>query len=114
MGQRNVDTAYLNKDDFVLLDNFKLSANTSASHEEQIQSGVLIAPNPARETVSIQSETPMNAVHLFNAAGQLLQTLHTNSLQQNIDLQKLPGGLYWIKVSLENETQSVQKLIKLN
>lgn len=56
--------------------------------------GVIIAPNPVFELMTIRSEHPFtNNLQLFNAAGQLVRVIEPE-LTNDIYLGDLPRGLY--------------------
>lgn len=113
-GKEYINPNFLGSDDFVLLDNLMLKTATSASQESSENQGVLIAPNPAAQTARIQTKVPMKSIRLFNAAGQLIQSLSVRSYSRDLDLSELSKGLYWVGIQLENGNESVQKLVKLD
>ncbi|MEH6763544.1 MAG: choice-of-anchor B family protein [Aequorivita antarctica] len=60
-----------------------------------------IAPNPAKNLVTISSKTePFAKVEIFNVLGQKVMDLNfANSLSENIDISKLQSGMYVVKIN---------------
>ena len=75
------------------------------SNEEEIHAPALIYPNPTNDVLFIALSHPIKEICLFNLAGQLVQKQNTNSLQLELNLQDLAGGVYWLK--LGNEMRKV-------
>ncbi|MBV6440493.1 MAG: T9SS C-terminal target domain-containing protein [Haliscomenobacteraceae bacterium CHB4] len=74
-----------------------------------------LAPNPASESVRLFVSQPLDSdsrVHLFNVAGQMLDswTLSSGATMIELDVAGLPEGMY--TVSVENEKgRGVRKLV---
>ncbi|MCB0453468.1 MAG: choice-of-anchor B family protein [Aequorivita sp.] len=73
-------------------------------------SDFIIAPNPAKEVVTINSKTePLTKVEIFNILGQKVMDLNfADSLIENIDISKLQSGMYLVKI---NSTTTKRLLI---
>ncbi len=73
-------------------------------------SDFMIAPNPAKELVTINSKTePLTKVAIFNILGQKVMDLNfADSLSENIDISKLQSGMYLVKI---NSTTTKRLLI---
>lgn len=56
-----------------------------------------VYPNPARETVSINSTVSMNKVELYNTLGQLVYSENVNSNSVNLPVSNLNNGTYIVK-----------------
>lgn len=56
-----------------------------------------VYPNPARETVSINSTLSMNKVELYNTLGQLVYSENVNSNSVNLPVSNLNNGTYIVK-----------------
>jgi len=105
----NTGWAYL--DAFVL----KLSETpTAISEYANNEDGIVIAPNPVYDQISIRSlETGIIKIEIFDILGSKkyfkknLKHAHT----EEIDLSKFSSGIYFVKVVLENREVSL-KLIK--
>ncbi|MDC8000999.1 choice-of-anchor B family protein [Aequorivita todarodis] len=73
-------------------------------------SSFAIAPNPAKDLITITSKTePFAKVEIFNVLGQKVMDLNfANSLSENIDISKLQSGMYVVKI---NSTTTKRLLI---
>ncbi len=78
-----------------------------------------VYPNPSGEKAYLDFTLPEGGritIELFNSNGQLLKTI-TNSPfeagnhQLDMDMNGLPGGIYWVKFSSETNIETI-KLIK--
>jgi hypothetical protein len=80
----------------------------------QEQTPLQVYPNPTKDKIKIRLNTvqPQAKIMLKDAFGKTLQTLDTESLQDNlwqIDVSHYPQGIYFIKY-----LHFVQKVVKLN
>jgi hypothetical protein len=114
LGQWGLDPSLLNHDDFVLLDNLKLSAPTSGTEEADNSAVILIAPNPALDKTSIQASVGIKTILLHNVNGQTLHAQYVNAYQTELDLKGLANGFYFLNIQLENGKTEVRKLVKMN
>jgi len=67
-----------------------------------------IYPNPAYNTITIKSNTPISSVSVINLLGQTVYINPYSSGQVMVNIAHLPAGLYFVKV---NE-QYVQQVVK--
>jgi hypothetical protein len=67
-----------------------------------------ILPNTANTVFQIKTDKSISQVNVFNQQGQLIKTVNTN----NIPIEELPSGLYFVKVSLTDNSEQVRKLLK--
>ncbi|WP_300675520.1 T9SS type A sorting domain-containing protein [Soonwooa sp.] len=90
-------------------DNIKINEKNLATYEAQLSKSLKIYPNPAKDTVSIDSKEAVESYNIFNMAGQKL--LSGNSAK-DINIQSLTKGNYILQVKTkDNKTQST-KLVK--
>ena len=114
LGHWGLYPSYLYTDDFVLLDNLKLTAPTVGTDELATNSKILISPNPSRERATIQSTDGIKTILLQNVSGQTLQTLLVNATSYDLDLKGLQNGLYFLNIQLDNGQWGVRKLVKMD
>jgi len=57
-----------------------------------------IYPNPSSNSIIIQSATELGAISIYNALGELVLQTKSKNMQEQIDLNKLPAGVYTINV----------------
>ncbi len=83
-----------------------LNDNEAKSHLVEIY------PNPVSDKLVI-SGASNTKIEIFNAAGQLQQSIRPTENFQTVDVTALPSGLYFIKVmKLSNNSLKTQKIIK--
>ncbi|WP_298900340.1 fibronectin type III domain-containing protein [uncultured Psychroserpens sp.] len=65
-------------------------------------------PNPVKETLFLQAQNNIQKVSVYNMLGQ--EVLHNtpNSLEENLDLSALQTGTYFVKVTIDNATETVR------
>lgn len=104
----NIDLAYGGDPAYIAFnvnDAFSLSINNNI-----IRRDIKIYPNPANDKIEI--ETPgQSEIEILNVQGQIIQTENTINTKATVDVSKLSGGVYFIKVKT-NEVITVKKIIK--
>ncbi len=72
-----------------------------------------IFPNPVSSVLSIQSQSTLKELSLYNQLGQLI--IFNNNINENefeIDVSKLPQALYYLEITDNNDNTNVYKIIK--
>lgn len=69
-------------------------------------------PNPAKNNISLKSNTNITALEVFNIEGRKLFTEKINALETNVDLSQFASGTYFFKVRF-NEVEKNFKILKL-
>jgi len=77
-------------------------------------SSMLLYPNPVKEVVNIHLTTNKNikqaTIHLLNTNGKTLITQNLNNIQSGLNFisvqipSSVPNGLYFVRLSIDNET----------
>lgn len=73
---------------------------------------VKLYPNPVSDIVTIESETRIESVTLFNTLGQAVKTIPINAYNSQIDMSTLHAGLYFIKTTSTTGTEAIKQIIK--
>ena len=71
-----------------------------AINENTQRSSVTLYPNPARDRVTVRAEQ-MRSVELLSLVGQTLMRREAKSPAVTLDLQRLPKGVYFVRVETE-------------
>ena len=58
-----------------------------------------IFPNPANDRVTISAKTIITSVSIANLLGQTVYSDQCNSTEAQIDVSRLPSGLYFVKIN---------------
>ncbi len=80
---------------------------TNSIHNES-RNKILMNPNPAQTILYIKSDSPIEKIQIYNTQGM---TVHHGIYHNNLDISKLPSGIYLVKIITENNT-TIQKLVK--
>jgi len=70
-----------------------------------------IFPNPAENTVYIQSETTFSSIELKDLNGKLIYQKNIHNKQTSIDISKLSAGIYVVEISGET-VKHIERIIK--
>ena len=89
-----------------------LSQLPTAIPEIEKSPAIDIYPNPAESTITIQSNTPISAIALFDLTGREILYYTISSTKASVDITHLSPGTYIIKVCDVNGLVSTQKLIR--
>ncbi|MAO10239.1 MAG: hypothetical protein CMC07_04990 [Flavobacteriaceae bacterium] len=85
--------------------------NTNLGVEEITTTKINIYPNPASESVFIESDIAIGKVELYDVSGRRVLQLFSNKLKMEVKTETLQSGLYLALITSEGKTIS-QKIIK--
>ncbi len=98
--------------------NFPIETNTTSTTFQTLSNGefildssVVIAPNPTKNTINVNCSTTLNSVTLFDVHGRVLLIQFVNDSQSSIDVSNYTNGIYFVKVTTEKGS-TVEKIIK--
>ena len=74
---------------------------------------IAVAPNPAKNNVTVTAKNNIQSIQLFDVQGLILQTVLENRTKTTIDISNKSNGIYFLKVTIEIGS-SVEKLVKEN
>lgn len=74
---------------------------------------IRIAPNPAKDQVSVSALSTIQSIQLFDAQGRILQTVMEHKKSSTLDISGKASGVYFIKVTTESGAD-IQKIMKGN
>ena len=72
---------------------------------------IVLQPNPASKTVNVLSPVPISQLEMFDATGKRVFHGYPIGKEIVIDLNHLTGGVYFVRVLLENNGIVTKKLI---
>jgi len=73
--------------------------------------GLAAFPNPAQHTITIQANTVIEQIALYDIQGRLVQSLTPSSFTKDVDISRLPSGVYFAAITAEQG--SLQQTIRL-
>lgn len=81
--------------------------------EVDIETGIRIFPNPARDMITVSLPLPIGIAQLtlFNITGKKLMEKQITQSETRVDISKLPKGMYFLRLQYENAVK-VAKIIK--
>jgi hypothetical protein len=82
------------------------------SVKEIALNNVLIFPNPANETIQIQSEIKIAVLNIYDVTGKLLFKSNAPPIDTEFNISHLSKGLYILVVQFENGTEQNVSFIK--
>lgn len=87
-------------------------SRTNGVNGEVYRTGIIVYPNPASNKIRIENVYPGTHLDIYNQEGMIVasEVLHEN---KEIDLQTLVNGVYTIKLIVDENDISVQKLVVL-
>jgi hypothetical protein len=96
--------------DITLIANFEL---VDAIEDITLAQSINLMPNPADNYIelTINSNVEVKEAVVFNAFGQMIQTVELNNNHARIDLSNMASGMYFVRVSGDNAT-ATKKFIK--
>jgi len=96
----------------VYIDNVLFFNNEGASLLEEQSTHVRVYPNPCSDKITLNSmDSPLNSVQIVGLDGTLLMECSPQINSYAIDLSNLPTGLYFVRLSSANRTETL-RLIK--
>lgn len=83
---------------------------TSVSVKEPYVDSLVLYPNPTSDYLRIKN-LPINSdkIELLDNLGQIIRSYYPNS---ELNLEGVPNGLYFLRITLKNEDYYIQKVIK--
>jgi hypothetical protein len=81
-----------------------LSANVNSEKEN-----IRVYPNPAKDKLYIDNTDGNYSAEIFNTLGQKIKTVSTSS--DNLNISDIPNGIYTLRLTLNNKTPFVTKVI---
>lgn len=79
-------------------DTMAVTIGTGVSVAETAVAVVRIFPNPAKDKLFIQSELPIQQLHLMQLTGQLIEAWRNDASEMEIDLKHLSAGTYLLGI----------------
>ncbi len=84
--------------------------NASAVADNQIE-GFKFYPNPVNHTLNISAKNNIDMLSITNIAGQEVMILTPNTTATQVDMSRLPNGMYFVKARVNGEVTAF-KVVK--
>ena len=79
--------------------------------EFEIDPSIVIYPNPTRDIITINCNSSLKSIELFDVQGRILQTSIENGTNAKLDISGKSNGIYFVRITTENGIK-VSKLVK--
>ncbi|WP_417861043.1 T9SS type A sorting domain-containing protein [Winogradskyella sediminis] len=100
----------------MIFDNYEARAtasNTLLNTEEFELNSVGLYPNPAKESITLASDTSIKNVEIFNSLGQVVLTKNSDFSNTNVfDISNLTSGVYIMTINSTDGASQTKKFIK--
>ncbi|MFK5891571.1 MAG: MBG domain-containing protein, partial [Flavobacteriaceae bacterium] len=90
---------------------WNFSTDTVLGIQNNIIKGFTLYPNPVIDVLNIGAQENLKIIQVFNLMGQQVFQKNINSDKATINLNRLPQGTYFVKITTDKATKAV-KLIK--
>ncbi len=87
--------------------------NTDLGLSEEEQT-IKLSPNPFSSSLSIDSDSQMEKIEIFNCMGERIYSKSDNSVNESINTDDWQNGVYFIKILQTDGRSTSQKLIKMH
>ena len=91
------------------IDDFQITA-TSLGIQEASTLQFTYFPNPVNDQLTISAQTNVDNIVVLNMLGQVVSSQSPNSLNCLVDMAAMRTGVYFVRVSIGNSTQTVRVL----
>ncbi len=89
------------------VEDYKLNVTSNPTGIDQINStNIRLYPNPVSGILNISNTEKIKSVSIYDILGQKMIVENLNGLNSQIDLSKLSNGIYFVKVIVENKTNT--------
>lgn len=83
-----------------------LGINDQVSESKQ----VVVYPNPAKEIIKFKNADKIQSVEFFDTTGRRVKSVKL--VGETINISNLENGVYYLEIKLNDNTQTVEKLMK--
>lgn len=83
-----------------------------ASLIEEVLARVNCYPNPMTDELLIEADAPIEHIAIYSTDGALILQHRPNAIGAKLDVEDLTGGVYLVRVFLENGAQLTNRVVK--
>lgn len=106
-------TIRFTSDSYVTEGGWEANVNCASLGIEDLgdSAGVSVYPNPASTFVNIEAGSEIKSIKLNDASGKLIVNKKSDSLQEKLNIEHLPKGVYILTIELKGQ-KIIKKIIK--
>lgn len=88
--------------------------NTAAylAVEDHAKLAMHIYPNPANNSITVNTENSVESIQIFNAIGKLVKGVNSPSKAEVINISSLSAGVYFVSVTSNGQTKTDKLMVK--
>jgi hypothetical protein len=91
------------------IDNFTITSSSLGTNDLEVYQFTYF-PNPVNDKLTINAQTNIDNIVVLNMLGQVVSRQSPNSLNCLVDMAAMRTGVYFVQVSIGNNTQTVRVL----
>ncbi len=98
--------------------NFPIQTNTATTTFQTLNNGqfmidssIVVSPNPTSSTVTINCNSNIKSVQVYDFQGRLLETKLVDDTKTAINISEKTSGIYFLKITSDNGSK-VEKIVK--
>lgn len=77
-----------------------------------VNDNIVLYPNPTNGILNVKTITPDTKINIYNALSELVLSEALLNIENQINLNELSKGIYIVKITSNNRTISVSKIVK--
>lgn len=86
------------------LNNVSVELDATASVKDLSQFGFTVYPNPVKDVLNLNAQTPIEKIEIFNLLGQQVLSTNLNKTSAQINVSNLTDGVYLMKTHINGVT----------
>ena len=94
-------------DAYIYLDEITVVSSPLSISDFENQPLFTFQPNPVKHTLSLNAQSIIDNVTLYNMLGQVILTVKPNAVESELDMSSLNTGSYFLKVSIGSISKTV-------
>lgn len=96
----------------VIIDDFKIDIDDSATTPNLNLSNLSVYPNPVSDVLNVDYNENISNLTVYDLSGRSVKSFTTNNSNNSIDVSDLKSGIYMLRIETENKKVSTVKFIK--
>jgi beta-glucanase (GH16 family) len=93
----------------MVIDYVRVYQNSPLSIDDLNKDEIRVYPNPAREVITIKTDSDIENLKLYNSLGQIV--IDQNTKTKTMDISQLQNGVYILKIKSKNRTVTKRILV---
>lgn len=78
-----------------------------------LESQINVFPNPSNGLINLKTDFTIESIQVLSIGGKLERVINLNVFGQRLDLRDLPGGMYFLRIKMANESKFALKKVTI-